>query len=404
MLRKYFAKLVICKNYPVWMRIKRNIALLLLTGFSVHLVLWLTDNLHLYKAIASTYLIGSTGPNLDDYKRFPSHLIKASHQKNLSWPRASTYNTYSLPSSYADSLHYWKTKAFLVIRNDSLLFEQYYEGYTPHTLSNSFSVAKTITAIAVGMAIKDGYLPGTKTRIINYIPTLKGPYAKSITIQHLLQMASGINFDENYDNPLGYMAKVYYGKNIMKRTLSYTAEEPPGQRWFYAGGNTLLLSYLLRKTSHQSLAEYIQKKIWKHIAENDAYWIVDNQGDEKSYCCFYATARDYAKIGKLLLDSLKINSIPLVTPDFYKEMISPPHNLKDENNQPLHYYGYHLWLLTYKNEKIIYARGIKGQYIFVIPSKRTIVVRLGEKRSKEKIGILPSDIFVWLNIAFDIIS
>lgn len=377
----------------------RSIAVILLAIVAgVYLILALSDNLHLLKAIRTTYLIGSTGPNLDDYKRFDYHLLKPGGQP---WPKSMDYNNYVLDKMILDSMIQLETKAFLVVKNDSLIWEKYFDGYDSATVSNSFSVAKTITAIIAGISIKDGFLDSDTDYVTKYLPELKGPYARQIRLRHLLQMSSGIDFEESYDNPFGYMAKVYYGKDVRKRTLHYQSSMPPGRHFFYTGGNTLLISFIVSNQIKKNISGYFEEKVWSKIAEHEAYWMIDNRGDEKSYCCFHATARDFAKIGKLLMDSLKIDNETIVPRGYFQQMITPCMTI-DSYGDPVDYYGYQIWLMKYKNQEIFYARGIKGQYIFVIPKQKTIIVRLGNKRSSKRIGKIPDDILLWLNVGFEI--
>jgi CubicO group peptidase (beta-lactamase class C family) len=215
-------------------------------------------------------------------------------------------------------------------------------------------------------------------------------------------MTAGINFDESYDHPLGFMAKTYYGKNIKELTFSYQSTLTPGSMFYYQGGNTLLLSYIIEKVSNTPISKYFEEKIWNSIeAENVAFWSKDNIGTVKSYCCFYSNARDFARIGKLMLDTGKWNGEEIIPKDFMLQAFQPV-NTPDASGKNVDFYGYQLWMTTHKNKQIYFARGIKGQYIFVIPENNLIVVRLGKKRSDTYVNGHPSEIYEYLNTALSI--
>lgn len=380
--------------------IKKIFFTLLFVALLTHIVLYFTGNTHLYKAISCTYLVGNTGPSIDEYKKFEFDTVNISQPQP--WNFSEKNNTYTLSAEQEKIFSENSTAAYLVIKNDSIIFEKYWENYNEQSHTNSFSVAKTFTAFAIGVAIKEGKIKSVNDKVIDYLPELKGAFANEITIHHLLNMTAGINFDESYDHPLGFMAKVYYGKNIKELTYSYKSSLTPGSMFYYQGGNTLLLSYIIEKVSNTPISKYFEEKIWKSIgAENMAFWSKDNVGTVKSYCCFYSNARDFARIGKLMLDTGKWKGNEIIPKKFMLQAFQPV-NVPDASGKNVDYYGYQLWMTTHKNKQIYFARGIKGQYVFVIPEDRLIVVRLGKKRSDTYVNGHPSEIYEYLNTAFAI--
>lgn len=372
----------------------------LLLFVTLHVGLYITGNTHLYKAITSTYLVGETGPGIDDLQKFPYHTLPLSEPQE--WAVSSRYNTYQLQEAQEAVFAENQTAAFLVLKNDSLIFEKYWNGYTETSQTNSFSIAKTFTALAVGAAISDGLIGSVQDKAIQYLPELQGTYASEITIQHLLQMCSGMNFDESYDYALGYMAKAYYGSDVRKLTFSYKAETKPGTLFYYQGGNTLLLSFIVEKVSGMSFSRYFEQRIWSRLKpEQSAYWSTDKKETVKAYCCFYASARDFARVGKLLLDSgyrMEENIIPT---QFLQEAVQPV-LLPDASGNRVDYYGYQMWMTTIADKPVYYARGIKGQYIFVIPHAGVVAVRTGKLRSKTYRNNQPSEIFDYVETALQI--
>ena len=140
-------------------------------------------------------------------------------------------------------------------------------------------------------------------------------------------------------------------------------------------------------------------------AEHPALWSLDQTGGvEKAYCCFNSTARDFARIGQMVLDSGQFNNQQIVSKAFLEQALAPATQLKDEAGDSCYYYGYQFWLMTHKGEKIAYARGILGQYIIIIPALDAVVVRLGTDRSKEYLNHAPKDAYTYLDAAFEILG
>lgn len=357
--------------------------------------LLISGNTHLYKAVALTYLKGRTGPDIDDYKSFANREIKTGAYQP--WAVGSRYNKEPLKNHYTQYHQNLGTVAFLVIKNDSVLHESYWEGYDSNSYSNSFSMAKSIVSVLVGCAIGDGLVKDENEPVAKYLPEYREVTGDSVTIRHLLIMSSGINFDESYGNPVGMMAKAYYGGGLKELVKGYHPTQPPGKEFDYLGGNTLLLGFLVEKVTGKKLGDYASEKIWQPVgAKNPALWTIDGDGgDERSYCCFYSNARDFARIGKLYLDSGRWNGRQLVPQQYVLSSVTPATDYPDRT------YGYQWWCMNRNGEKIFYARGILGQYIIVRPEKKEIIVRLGHKREMRKINGHPADVEQYIAMADD---
>jgi CubicO group peptidase (beta-lactamase class C family) len=215
-------------------------------------------------------------------------------------------------------------------------------------------------------------------------------------------MSSGIDWDEGYSSLFSPTTKAYYGSQLADQMLSLTVKSEPGKVFNYQSCDTQLLSMIIEKISGKTLSEFASEKLWKPLgAEHPALWSLDHSGGiEKAYCCFNSTATDFARIGQMVLDSGQFNNQQIVSKDYLKMATSPASWLKREDGNPLDYYGYQFWMLTYKEHKVVYARGILGQYIFIIPSLNTVAVRLGTSRSEKRVNNLPQDIFTYLDAAF----
>lgn len=372
-------------------KILSAVTLLLVVAF---LALYFSGNIHLLKAIKSTYLVGKTGPTIDDYPKFVNRTVEA--KKGQPFVNYSKSTEIKLTTEEEKLFEKWETSSFVILKEGKVLFEKYWDGYTDKSLTNSFSMSKSFTSLCIGAAIKEGKIESTDQLVSDFLPEHKG---SGIRIKHLLQMSSGIDFGESYGNPFGFMAKAYYGTNIYNLTLSKISAKPSGVEWRYQGGNTLLLSFIIQKATGKSLSNYFAEKFWQPLgAENNALWTIDKEGGrERAYCCFYSNAKDYARVGQLLLDSGKWNKKPLIELEYFLASVSPV-NLPDEFGKKVSHYGYQWWLGEYNNASFHYARGILGQYIVAVPKWNLVFVRLGKKRDPTRNATVPSDLLEYFEI------
>lgn len=386
------------------MRIVKHISIALTSLLlAIFFILWLTGNSHIYNGITKTYLIGKSRPDIDDMNKFSLREIE--NGKHNPWLVSKKYNQRFIEPPLLDSVVAYQTRAFLVVKDDSIRFEKYWGSYTDTTYSNSFSMAKSFTSMLIGCAIEDGYIKGVYQPVGDFLPQFSEGKGKDLTIEHLLQMRSGIPFGESYSSPFGYMAKAYYGKNLQQETEKYGVEEPPGQTWEYEGGNTVLLALILNKATGKTISNYFSEKIWQPIgSKKPAYWNLDKtDGLEKTFSAFYTNARDFARLGKLYMDSGKWLDQQLVPEQYVRNSLEPV-MAEDRNGKTVDWYGYHWWLGEYENKPFFSARGMRGQYILVIPEDRLIVVRLGHTRSNREINYTHMDLFQFLEIAYNLID
>jgi CubicO group peptidase (beta-lactamase class C family) len=264
-------------------------------------------------------------------------------------------------------------------------------------------MAKSFVSILTGIALDEGKIKSVDQPVSDFLPEFKEGENSKLTIKHLLTMSSGINFDEDYVNPLAYPAQSYYGSDLKKLTYKYKVKDEPGKAFIYLSGNTELLSFILEKATGKTLSEYASEKLWKPLgAKNSAFWSLDHKdGSEKAYCCFNSNAPDFARIGELYLDSGKWNGQQLISSQYVIHSITPADLLSGsaKNDE----YGYSWWLIPdYKGHRIFYARGILGQYIICIPDKKMVVVRLGKKRKqKDDKASHPPDVFLYIDAALE---
>lgn len=368
----------------------------------LNIAILVSGKTYLYKGIANTYLKGRSGPSIGEYEIFSNREVKAGISQT--WYVSKQSNTKKISEQHEKQFDEMQTVAFLIVKNDSIIHEQYWDGYGEDSKSNSFSMAKTFISMLIGCAIDEGKIKNVDEPVSDFLPEFKYGENSKLTIKHLLTMSSGINFDENYVNPIAYPAAAYYGSDLKKLTYGYKVTEEPGKTFKYLSGNTELLGFILEKATGKTVSEYMSEKIWKPVgAKNTALWSLDHEnGMEKAYCCFNSNARDFARLGKLFLNSGKWNGNQIISSDYFLNSVKLA-NLVDVNGNQNKKYGYAWWIMPdYKGHYIYYARGILGQYIFCIPDKKMVVVRLGKKRENPlPTDDHPKDAFYYLDAALE---
>jgi CubicO group peptidase (beta-lactamase class C family) len=379
---------------------KRTLVLLIATPAVIYGLSLVTDNAHVWKGLRQCYLRGYKNAQVDDLRFQETRVIPPSKQPRP-WPLHSRFDEVRIPETVLDSARDWNTVALAVIHQDSLLLS-----WTSDRIpgadtmrTNAFSAAKSLAAMAIGVAEMDGLL-SVKDRVSKYLPRFsKGP-AADLTIEHVLQMRSGIPYGENYKNPFGFMAKCTYGKDILNRLPNYTVEETAGIPWKYQGGNTLLLQEILLQVIDEPFGVWFHRRIWDPIgAPEEARWGIDNAGHERNYCCFYTTASGYARLGQLLLDSGRVGDRKILEADFVRRMTTPIGALPDGSN--IQHYGYQLWMGTHKGYAFKSMQGLHGQYVVVVPDLDLVAVRTGFFRPKAKIREIDLDVYSTLDMAMD---
>lgn len=359
----------------------------------------LPSNYYLRRAL--THLL----PKIDQYPIFENRAVKAGNPQP--WKEAEAYNRLSIPEKYLPVFEQLGTVAFVIIKDSTLLFEQYWEDYSPASRSNSFSMAKSIVSLAIGCAIDDGFISNTDQPVSDFYPEFQGYNGKPLTIRHLLTMSAGVDFDEAYSSPFSPTTKLYYGNDLEKIALDMKEIEEPGVNFVYQSGVTQLLALIVEKATGENISSYVSRKLWTPMnAEEDALWSLDKKdGIEKAYCCFNSNARDFARFGQLLLNNGRWNGNQLVSESYIKEVITPDTSLIfKEYAETNRCYGFQFWHLTYEGMDIPYMRGILGQYVFAIPELNAVVVRLGHKRSDTRTSQhYPDDIDTWLGAAVEMI-
>jgi len=380
---------------------KKGLKYLLIIFGLLNLLIVLSGKSWLYKGISITYLKGHPSSYIHDFVHFPANIIEDGiHQK---WAISDNYNTAELPDFIKPVNDSLETVAFMVIVNDSIQFEKYWHGYSSDTMSNSFSMSKSWVSTLIGVAIKEEKIKSVDQKVCDFLPNFCEGRNAELTIKNLLTMSSGLNWTEDYYNPIGQTSEAYYGNNLSGLMNSLKVVETPGKVFKYHSSCTQLLTFIVEAATGKTISEYASEKLWKPMgAKHPALWNTDVEGgDEKGFCCINSNARDFARLGKLYLHQGNWNGMQLLDSNYVKSATSAA-NLLDEKGNPNTNYGFQFWLAERQGLAIYYARGLWGQYVICIPEKNMIVVRLGRKYGKHLEDGHHADFYAFIDAALDI--
>ena len=343
-----------------------------------NLAIILTGRFYIYKGLSATYFQGHLQPTIYDDDVFLNRTIsKGESQAWINHPKLGELKMSQKQHQYIEALN---PASFLVAWGDSIIFEEYWGEHNQDRLGNSFSMAKSVVSLLIGAALEDGYIKSIDEPVANYLEEFKVDGKEKITIRHVLTMSSGLSWRENYINPFCDVAELYYDTDAEDLTLNRrTVEEEPGKIFDYKSGDTQTLMYILKSATGKNVSDYASEKIWAKIgAESDAMWslVGDENSEEKSFCCIYATTRDFAKLGKLINQNGSWNNEQLIDSNYVKEFksLAP---LTKTNGKPNQVYGFQYWIYTGLPYEVTYYRGMLGQYIISIPKFDLVIVRTG---------------------------
>jgi CubicO group peptidase (beta-lactamase class C family) len=306
-------------------------------------------------------------------KIFPTRTVK---HGGAAFPLPSTGEKFEVTYPYRGAQ--WHTANFmqgnsvaglLVIKHGKIVLERYGLGETAQDRWTSFSVGKSVTSTLIGAAIKDGYIKGLDSQVIDYLPALKGTAYDGVTIRHLLTMTSGAKWNEDYSDPKSDVNQFALGdpgpdgeNPIVTYMAKLPREAPPGTKWVYKTGESDLIGVLLARATHKHPADYLSEKIWSKFAmESDAVWMLDRAGEELGGCCLSITLKDYGRFGLFFMRGGKIGEASILPDDWIAQAT--------RQQQPG--YGFQWWVSkngTYR------AAGIFGQTILLNPSEDLVIV------------------------------
>ncbi len=261
----------------------------------------------------------------------------------------------------------------VIVQDGKVRFERYGLGFDAAGRWTSFSVAKSFTSTLVGAAIQDGAIKSLDDKVSQYIPDLRGSAYDDVTVRQLLTMSSGVEWNEDYEDPKSDVAQFNDAKPDpgVDATVSYMRKlpraHPPGAVWNYNTGETNLVGALVSSATGKTLSEYLQEKIWRPAGmEAEATWILNGTGHEIGGCCLQAATRDFARMGLVVLANGDVGGKQIVPTNWFAEAT---HKQKDIG-EPGRGYGFQWW--TYDDGSVA-AKGIFGQGIFIDPARKLVI-------------------------------
>ena len=370
------------KKILKWTLIVLGVLILLIYIFNID---------YIFKGVRTIYFTGNNTAFISDYEYFDNKEIRNANPQP--WALHKQYNTIDESDELEELNYERKTKSFLVIKNDSILFEKYYDGHKQTDISNSFSVAKSIVTSMMGKAIMEGKIKSLNQPVSDFFEEYKDGIASELTVGDLASMSSGMKWNEKYYSVINITSESYFTDDLRSVILRQEIENKPGQAFRYSSGDTQLLAMVIEKATGTSLSDYLSQKFWSPMgAETIALWQIDSKesGMEKAYCCIAATARDFARFGKLYIDKGKWGDTEILDPSFVELSLKPVFD-----DSP--FYGYGWWLYEYEGKKVFTMNGHRRQFVISFPDENIIIVRQGDFNNKGRVSEGSGDLYQYIS-------
>jgi CubicO group peptidase (beta-lactamase class C family) len=353
-----------CSNLPMWMVVQRRSQI--------------TDYQHFDNAPIARAAVASALPLAPQALRWPGGVDDAAQ----------------------DADHTQRgTVALLVARRGQLVHERYYNGYGADSITTSFSMAKSVVSVLLGIAIDQGRVPGVNEPITRYLPELlaNDPRFARITLRHLLTMRSGIYFDEGYSSPFTEAAAFYLTPDLKREVAGLRIQREPDQAYSYQSGDTQLLAMAVERAVGQPLARYAERVLWQPMgAGHDASWSLDSTagGVARGFCCLNARAVDYLRFGLMVLGEGQIEGRRIVSAAWLRQSTAAQAGLPGSDDAAQRnierpgspYSAFYAWqwrrrplasTAPLQPGEMVYAQGLFGQILLIDPATQTVALRLG---------------------------
>ena len=375
---------------------KKILKLTLIVIGALVLLIYIFNIDYIFKGVRTIYLTGNNTAFISDYEYFDNREIKSANPQP--WALHKQYNTIDESDKLKELNDERETKSFLVIKNDSILFEKYYDGHKQTDISNSFSVAKSIVTSMMGKAIMEGKIKSLDQPVSDFFEEYKNGLASELTVGDLASMSSGMKWNEKYYSVINITSESYFTDDLRSVILGQEIENKPGKGFRYSSGDTQLLAMIIEKATGTSLSNYLSQKFWDPMgAENLALWQIDSEesGMEKAYCCIAATARDFARFGKLYIDKGKWGDTEILDSSFVELSLNPVFD-----DSP--FYGYGWWLYEFEGKKVFTMNGHRGQFVISFPDENIIIVRQGDFNNKGRVSERSGDLYQYISEGYKI--
>jgi CubicO group peptidase (beta-lactamase class C family) len=328
--------------------------------------------LNMHKIFSATELQASTKPfhfqpSNNEYTKIPTHFRFADEDIQVD-----------------DFLDESRSTGLLVIKNDQIITENYYLGHSENKVHTSFSMSKSFISALFGIAIEEGYIGNIEQSVTDYVPELKGSGYDGVRIKDVLQMSSGVEFNEDYGDFYSdinrFGRSMALGTPLDEFAASLKRGREPGTYNHYVSIDTQVLGMILTRATGLGLSAYLQDKIWQPLGmEQNAYWVTDDSGMEAALCCMSVGLKDYAKFARLYLHQGNWNGQQIIPAQWVENSTTPdaPHlmaGMDNPNSSSKFGYGFQWWLPLGGEDEFM-AIGIYGQYIYIDPDQELIIVK-----------------------------
>lgn len=295
-----------------------------------------------------------------------------------------TYTVRGKTSTLDEYLEQADVLGFLILKDDQIVYERYLHGAGPEDRFLSMSVGKSVLSVVFGTAVEEGKIH-VDDPVTKYLPYLADGAYKECTLKNLLQMASGIDFNEDYLDAKADIHRVLFdlirgGEPFHQVAIGIKSERKPGTAFHYQSINSQILSLVLEKVTGMPLNKYAEERLWKKIGtQSDAFFYESkNQPEICAFGCFNATLRDYGRFGLMAMRHGELGGNRVVGESWMRESTTPPSfnspRLDEKTNAPRTGYGYQWWLL-YGEDHAFQAVGIYGQNVYVNPAKHIVIAQ-----------------------------
>lgn len=298
----------------------------------------------------------------------------------------------------ADYIAERNSTGLLVMYQDEIVLEQYWQGYDETSPFNAMSMSKSVVGLLIGQAIAEGAIASLDEPAANYLPEWQGDNRTQITLRDLLYMQSGLRNERSTTSPTSDLVHLYIGSDIEKTALSIPSERPSGEVFDYNNVNTQVLAIVLQRATGTNYADYLATRLWQPIgAQSGSVWLDRPNGFPKTFCCLFATLRDWARIGQLLLNQGQWDGQSVIPADWLTTMLTP---------SPLEStFGKHIWVqartadhpsiettatMPYLDPLGFHLDGRGLQRVFVLPTYELVIVRMGERSDTWDDSIIPN--------------
>lgn len=298
-------------------------------------------------------------------------------------------------SAYAEARN---STGLIVMHQGRIVWEAYWRGYGPEATFNAMSMTKTLMGMLIGIAIAEGHIASMEDPVATYVPEWRADARANIAIADLLAMQSGLRNEDQTDTLDSDLVQMFLGSDVTRIALSIPSLHPPGERFDYNNVNTQILGLVLANATGMPVADYLSTRLWQPLGAGDGeLWLDHPGGFPKTFCCFFATARDWARVGQLWLTDGKVGDREIVPSPWLAQMATP---------SPLEpTFGYHLWIKArtadfpnvntaatapFLAEDTIYLDGRGVQRVYIIPSEDLVIVRMGEQPPNWDDAVIPN--------------